>query len=71
MMLINKLKKSLVVRKKNVENTTSNPADELAKMVLNEVTDSEKVELTLTTMPKIHQGRYEAANDMQKGAKAI
>ena len=39
-------------------------------MVLNEVTDSEKkLELTLTTMPKIHQGRYEAANDMHERAQ--
>ena len=49
------LKKSLVeVRKTKaiVENTTStNPADDLATMVLNEVTDSEKkLELTLSTM---------------------
>merc|ERR1712185_248856 len=74
MMLINTLKKALVeVRKTKaiVENATStNPADELAKMVLNEVTDSEKkLELTLTTMPKIHQGRYEAANDMHERAQ--
>ena len=46
MMLMNMLKKSLVeVRKTKatVENTTStNPSDDLATMVLNEVTDSEK-----------------------------
>ena len=74
-MLINTLKQSLVkVRKIKaiVENTTStNPADEMAKMVLNEVTDSEKkLELTLTTMPKIHQERYEAANDMHERAQS-
>ena len=72
--LMNMLKKSLVeVRKTKatVENTTSvNPQDDLANMVLKEVTDSEKnLEITLSAMAKMHQERTEAASDMQERAQ--